>query len=206
MSGCVETAPSVIVLGGPNGAGKSSVATRLVRDELSVLDFVNADVIASGLSAFCPEAAAFQAGRIMLQRLDELAESGKTFAFESTLASRTFEPWIRSLKSAHGYRFRLVYVWVRSVELSVSRVSSRVEGGGHVIAEETIRRRYRRSVRNLFDLYLPLADQWEIFDNSGCDGAMLVADGAASFSRIVNSDLWKCLRACYDAGADQSKS
>ena len=103
MTGIAGSPPSVIVLGGPNGAGKSTVATRLIRDELSVMNFVNADVIAQGLAAFRPEATAAAAGRIMLQRLKDLGQAGESFAFESTLASRTFRPWIASLRAGTGY-------------------------------------------------------------------------------------------------------
>ena len=91
--------PHVLVIGGPNGAGKSTIAPLVLRDYLSVPDFVNADQIAAGLSAFNPEGAAFEAGRIMLRRLDELANSGKSFAFESTLSSRTFSVFLKRLKT-----------------------------------------------------------------------------------------------------------
>ena len=101
--------PNVVVIAGPNGAGKSTVAPALLHAHLGIGEFVNADVIARGLSAFDPERAALQAGRVMLARLRELADQRADFAFETTLASRTFAPWIASLQST-GYSFQLLYV------------------------------------------------------------------------------------------------
>jgi predicted ABC-type ATPase len=196
--------PSVVVLGGPNGSGKSTAAVRLLHDTLELMEFVNADVIAQGLSAFRPESVAVSAGRIMLQRLDELAESGESFALETTLASRTFAPWIESLKKLRGYRFRLVYIWLQSADLNVSRVASRVKTGGHHVPETTIRRRYYRSIKNLFDLYMPIATTWEVFDNSISGDFQLVATGGEGIAtRLYAPDLWSLLRVHYDSARNQ---
>jgi predicted ABC-type ATPase len=119
----------VIVLAGPNGAGKSTAAPYLLRGALGVTEFVNADVIAQGLSAFAPEAVAVAAGRIMLARLRELASKRVSFAFETTLASRSFAPWLASVV-AGGYSFHLLYLWLPSADLAVSRVADRVRFGG----------------------------------------------------------------------------
>lgn len=199
------SAPSVIVLGGPNGSGKSTAAVRLLRDELRVMEFVNADQIAQGLSAFRPEGHALEAGRVMLNQLKRLAESKESFAFETTLASRTFASWIQELQQQFGYKFRLVYVCVPEVEINLERVATRVVLGGHGIPEATIRRRFYRSIQNLFDLYLPLANRWEIFDNTGRGDPRLIAFGdMGSEPRIENEWLWKRLRNNYDAGRSQS--
>ncbi|MDO8654362.1 MAG: zeta toxin family protein [Undibacterium sp.] len=168
--------PHVIVIGGPNGAGKSTIAPLVLRDYLEVPDFVNADQIAAGLSAFNPEGAAFEAGRIMLRRLDELAASGKSFAFESTLSSRTFSVFLKRLKS-QGYHVGLCFVWINSVELAKQRVSLRVKMGGHHIPDDVIERRYARSIQNFRNLYLPLADEWSLFDNSELADPILIAEG-----------------------------
>lgn len=168
--------PHVIVIGGPNGAGKSTIAPLMLRDYLAVPDFVNADQIAAGLSAFNPEGAAFEAGRIMLRRLDELAATGRSFAFESTLSSRTFSVFLRKLK-AQGYRVDLCYVWLNSVVLAHERVALRVKMGGHNIPSDVIERRYARSIQNFRDLYLPLTDEWSVFDNSEVANPLLVAEG-----------------------------
>src|SRR5271165_5408705 len=133
--------PHLIVLAGPNGAGKSTAAPVLLTEAFKVSEFVNADVIARGLSAFKPEKAAIQAGRIMLARLHQLADERADFAFETTLASRSFVPWISKLIES-GYAFHLVYIWIPSPDMAIERVSGRVKHGGHSVPDETIRRRY----------------------------------------------------------------
>lgn len=157
--------PHVILLAGPNGAGKSTVAPRLLQGALGVQEFVNADTIASGLSAFSPESAAFQAGRVMLKRLSELSKSRKNFAFESTLSARSFAPWLKRLKSK-GYKVRIIFLFLPDPRLAIERVRQRVRLGGHDIPVPVIRRRYHAGIKNFFRLYMPLADQWRIYDNS----------------------------------------
>jgi len=119
--------PSVVILAGPNGAGKSTAAPELLQEELAVSEFVNADVIARGLSAFDPDRAAMAAGRVMLARLNELARQRESFAFETTLASRSFAPWLRDLR-ASGYAVHLLFLWLSSPELAVARRPSRSRG------------------------------------------------------------------------------
>lgn len=168
--------PCVIALAGPNGAGKSTVGSSLLRGALRVTEFVNADVIAQGLSAFDPDAVAIAAGRVMRARLRELAGRRANFAFETTLAGRTQAMWIRSLLRA-GYEFGLVFLWLPSPELAVERVRSRVELGGHSVPEETVRRRYAAGLRNFFKVYRPLATIWRLYDNSQATGPRLLAAG-----------------------------
>lgn len=155
--------PDIIVIAGPNGAGKSTLAPALLRDTLGILEYVNADTIAEGLSAFAPEDASFDAGRVMLGRLYDLAESRKDFAFETTLASRFYAGWLEKLK-AKGYRVTLTFLWLRSVDIAIERVAERVRFGGHSIPEETIRRRYDRGLKNLFKMYIPVANVWRIYN------------------------------------------
>lgn len=194
------SAPSVIVLGGPNGSGKSTAAVRLLRDELKVLEFVNADQIAQGLSAFRPEGHALEAGRVMLNQLKRLAESNECFAFESTLASRSFATWLQDLQTTRGYEIRLVYVWLQSVEINIERIATRFALGGHSIPEETIRRRYHRSIQNFFDLYLPLANRWEVYDNSEQTEPRLIASGIKGGDAVVlEQRLWEQLRSYHDS-------
>lgn len=132
--------PKVVVIAGPNGAGKSTAAPAVLRNTLRVNEFVNADTIAAGLSAFSPDAVAVAvaAGRIMLDRLRDLAGEGRDFAFETTLASMSFAPWLRTLQ-LRGYAFHLVYLWLPTVELAIAMVAERVRRGGHAIAEDTVR-------------------------------------------------------------------
>ena len=185
--------PNVIVLAGPNGAGKSTLSHRLLSDTLRVPHFVNADVIARGLSAFRSEEMAIKAGRIMLEQLHSLAAEREDFAFETTLASKTFAPWIANLK-ATGYVCHLFFFFVPSPDVSIERVRERVRRGGHSIPEDTIRRRYQKGLENLFTLYLPIADHWQVYDNSGPDEPRLIARGNDKIEFIENKTLWDSLR------------
>jgi predicted ABC-type ATPase len=148
--------PTVILIGGPNGAGKTTISRAVISETLGVAEFVNADIIAQGLSGFDPERAAMQAGRVMLTRLRELAAARTSFAFESTLASRSFAPWLAGLIK-DGYQLDLVFVWLNSPDLAIERMKLRVRKGGHFVPPDTIRRRYQRGIANLVNLYLPLA-------------------------------------------------
>ena len=150
-----ERNPQVIVIAGPNGAGKTTLAPFLLRDQLRLLEYINADPIALGLSGFDPGSVAFKAGRIMMQRLHELAEQKRNFAFETTLAARSYAAWINKLRAA-GYNFQLSFLWLRSTELAVQRVRERVRSGGHDVPEAVIRRRYDAGLRNFWTLYQPL--------------------------------------------------
>jgi predicted ABC-type ATPase len=158
--------PLVVVLGGVNGAGKTTSSRRLLAEQLSVLSFVNADEIARGLSAFAVETMAMAAGRILLQRVKELARDRADFAFETTLAGRTYLSFLKELK-AIGYAVEIHYFWLRSADLAVERVRKRVSSGGHGIPEPTIRQRYERSVANFWTAYRGTADCWWVYDNSG---------------------------------------
>jgi predicted ABC-type ATPase len=156
--------PQVIIVGGPNGAGKSTIA-RTVVPAMGVHEFVNADVIARGLSAEHPETVALESARIMLERLQKLASLRKDFAFETTLAARSFAPWIRDLCDG-GWNFQLIFVTLRSPDVAVERVRSRVIEGGHNVPESVIRRRFVRGIQNFHSLYMPLADDWAVYDNT----------------------------------------
>jgi predicted ABC-type ATPase len=157
--------PSLYVIGGANGSGKTTVALTLLPRFLQVFEYVNADAIAAGLSPLNPESIAMQSGRLMLERLEALAEAGVDFSFETTLAARTFARFIAGCKT-RGYTINLIYLWLPSADLAVERVAKRVASGGHNIPEEVVRRRYERGLKNLIELYLPIADGWMIFDNS----------------------------------------
>lgn len=184
--------PTIVVVAGPNGAGKSTAAPFLLKQALDILEFVNADQIASGLSAYSPETVAFQAGRIMLNRLRELAASKSSFAFESTLSSRTFAPFLRRCKAA-GYRVQIFYMALPSAQLAVSRVALRVKRGGHNIAQVDIERRFQRSLQNLFSLYLPLADQWAVLDNSVGE-LQPIAQGSSKRISVKDKEKWLNLK------------
>ena len=186
----VMSSPQLVLIGGPNGAGKSTAAPQLLRDTLDVAEFVNADTIASGLSGFHPESAALQAGRVMLARLRFLASRRADFAFESTLASRSFAPWIRRLKQI-GYVFHLTFLWLPDPDIAVARVATRVRDGGHDIPDATVRRRYYSGLCNFFRLYRPIADHWRFYDNTGTSGPRLISTGSGTVDlEIQDLRLW----------------
>ena len=185
-----ETSPQVIVIAGPNGAGKTTLAPFLLRDKLGVLEYVNADPIALGLSGFDPENVALEAGRVMLNRLHNLAEQRKTFAFESTLAARSYLRRIEHLRR-RGYRFQLMFLWLRSADLAVQRVRERVRAGGHDVAEEVVRRIYDPGLRNFWRRYQPLADAWSVYDNSDSAKSLPIASGGKEEPFLVrDQDSW----------------
>lgn len=188
--------PRLILIAGPNGAGKSTAAPVLLRDFLGVVEFVNADAIALGLSSFQPEAVAVQAGRIMLKRLHELARRRENFAFESTLASRSFAQWISELKQNDGYLFYLVYLWLLSPDMAVARVRERVRSGGHDVPEDIVRRCYEGGLRNFCRLYRPLAEGWSFCDNStAAGGPRLIAKGTGNVdTEVFDPESWARLR------------
>ena len=189
--------PLVIVIAGPNGAGKSTTAPSLLRDTLQVSEFVNADTIAGGLSAFRPDSVAIAAGRAMLERIRQLAEARADFAFETTLASRSFAPWLARLKR-NGYHVHVLFLWLENADLAVNRVAARVRLGGHDVPEGTVRRRYKRGLRNLFGLYIPLADSWQVFDNSRAGRPQLVASGHRDRAeQVANAPLWQRITENY---------
>ncbi len=194
-----ESNSVAIVLGGINGAGKTTASRSLLANTLHVMTFVNADVIAQGLSGFNPEAAAVRAGRIMLEQLDELAAQRVNFAFETTLAGRSYARWLDGLRVS-GYEVHLFYFWLNRVEAAIDRVAARVKKGGHHIPDATIRQQYGRSIRNLFELYIPVVSTWKVYDNSLGGSPLLIAEGARGAETLVyDRDSWTQIRSGADA-------
>ena len=171
--------PDIVAVAGPNGAGKSTVGARLLEETLGIRQFVNADDIARGLSAFAPESAAFEAGRVMLRWMGDLARRRETFAFETTLSGRGHARLIGELV-ATGYTFHLIYLWLESPELALQRVADRVRRGGHAVADAVVRRRYHRGLRNFRELYRALATTWKVYDNSAPSPARPIAMGSGT--------------------------
>jgi len=183
--------PQAIVVAGPNGAGKTSAALDLLKDAIGIDAFVNADVIAEGLAGFRPESAAFEAGRIMLRRLRELATERADFAFESTLAGRSVLRFLESL-SRLGYEAHVFYLWLPSPDLAVARVRTRVAAGGHDVPEPVIRRRFWRSLANFYHRYRTAATTWRLYNGSVLDGRSLIAHGASRGEpKVIDAVLWK---------------
>lgn len=182
--------PSVYIIGGPNGAGKTTLAQTLLPEFLRVVDFVNADHIASGLSGFNPGSVSVEAGRAMLKRIHELAEAGRDFAFETTLASRFFAGFLEDLKQK-GYSATLIYVWLRTAGLALRRVRYRVSNGGHDVPDDVVFRRYLRGLENLRERYLPLADAWYMYDNSGPEPILVAERQVGSEPLVHSAAIWK---------------
>ncbi len=157
--------PKVYVIAGPNGAGKTTFATEFLPGFAECREFVNADLIAAGLSPFAPESQAMRAGRLLLLRIRELARARRDFGFETTLAGRRYAALMGDLRDS-GYRTELFFLWLPTADLAVSRVTIRVQQGGHGVPELTVRRRYEAGLRNLFSIYLPLFDAFRLFDAS----------------------------------------
>lgn len=194
--------PHLIALAGPNGAGKSTAGPTLLRDLLGITEFVNADVIAQGLSAFDPEGAAFEAGRVMLQRIRELGRRRQSFAFETTLAGRSYAKWISELIE-QGYVFEIFFLWLPSPRDSIHRVGRRVQAGGHHVPDDVIRRRYNAGLRNFFRLYRPLATIWQVYDNQGADPRMIAWGSRERTLQVLDKGLWENIEGEHhgDAGS-----
>ncbi|MDE5882961.1 MAG: zeta toxin family protein [Muribaculaceae bacterium] len=158
------TQPILYIIAGCNGAGKTTASYSVLPDLLECKEFVNADEIAKGLSPFNPESVSIEAGRLMLQRIDLLLNQHKTFAIETTLATRSYATLV---KRAHlkGYQVILLFFWLSTPEMAVQRVAKRVSEGGHNISIDTIYRRYWAGLRNFFNIFAPIVDSWMFFNN-----------------------------------------
>lgn len=177
--------PRLYVIAGCNGAGKTTASYTVLPEMLDCREFVNADEIARGLSPFNPESVSFQAGRIMLQRMNELLDEGADFAFETTLATRSYADFIREAQS-RGYFVSLLFFWLPTPEQAIERVAMRVREGGHNIPQDVIRRRYARGLENLVNLFMPICDTWDIYDNGSADCEIrIIASGERDKINIV---------------------
>jgi predicted ABC-type ATPase len=187
--------PKVYIIAGPNGAGKTTFARKFLPKYANCRVFINADLIAQGLSPFDPERAAFRAGRLMLEEIETQAEVGEDFGFETTLSGKGHKQVVRGLKE-RGYEVHIFYLWVPSAELTLARIKERVLRGGHDVPESVVRRRFEKSIRNFFGPYHVLADRWILFDNSG----VVPRDVASSWRgklRVLDERLYNQLIASY---------
>lgn len=157
--------PNLYIIAGCNGAGKTTASFTILPEILDCKEFVNADEIARGLSPFNPESVAIKAGKLMLERINLLFESKVNFAFETTLATKSYKHKIIKAKEL-GYKVILIFFWLENVELAIQRVKIRVAEGGHNIPNDVIESRYFAGIKNLFDIYLPIIDEAMIFDNT----------------------------------------
>ncbi|MBN8653798.1 MAG: zeta toxin family protein [Cytophagales bacterium] len=185
------------IIAGCNGAGKTTASFTILPEILDCKEFVNADEIAKGLSPFQPEKVSFEAGRIMLNRINELLFLNENFAFETTLSTRSYKIKIEEAK-AKGYRVTLLFFWLQSIDLAKERVQIRVLEGGHNIDSEVIERRYVRGIKNLFDIYLPIVDGALIFDNSEGQHELLADKKVDDVFNVINHKKFTLLKTYYD--------
>jgi predicted ABC-type ATPase len=183
--------PNLHIIAGPNGAGKTTFAKEFLPHDAKCLEFVNADLIAGGLSPFVPERAALRSGRLMLDRIHSLGKQGMDFGFETTLSGKTYVKLLQDLKR-RGYNIHLYFLWIHGVKLALERIATRVKSGGHDVPESIVRRRFSRSLPNFFRFYQPLVDSWAIFDNSGVEPRM-IAFGRSGKVEILDQDLFSVI-------------
>ncbi len=186
------SSPEIVLFAGPNGAGKSTFA-RFALPE--AMPFVNADEIAKTLPEGFTGNPEIEAGRLLVARVEQLTAQQKSFALETTLASRSLAPRIAALQKA-GYQFRLLFLWLPSADLARARVAARVRRGGHAIPDATIARRFESGLQNFFTLYQPLANEWFLFDNTVLSAPRAVAHGGINEETVTdNAKLWELIKA-----------
>jgi predicted ABC-type ATPase len=182
--------PSLYIIAGPNGAGKTTFIKRFAPRHLALLDFLNADEMARGLSPLAPERAQLEAGRLMLDRVRRYICEGKSFAMETTLSGRTYRLLLKQAKES-GFSIHLDFLLLPTVEDLIRRVANRVVQGGHNVPEADLRRRFRLGLQNLFSLYRPFCDTWNLYLNA--DDAALVAHGTPDALEIDRRELFESL-------------
>ncbi len=188
--------PHVYIVGGPNGSGKTTFANEYFEGVRPPVKFLNADVIASAISPRRPELKAIQAGKLLLQQIEEYSEQKIDFAFESTLSGTNYVSRIKSMKTA-GYVVHLFFLWIPDVKLSVERVKNRVLLGGHNIPEDVVERRFHKGLTNFFNIYNKAADDWILFDNSK-EEIQVVGQSKDGIFNSERLDLYKQLQAKYE--------
>ena len=192
----IEMDKHLYIIAGCNGAGKTTASYTVLPEILKCREFVNADEIAHGLSPFNPGNVAIEAGRLMLQRIEELLGRDETFAIETTLATKSYVNLVHRAQ-AKGYRVKLLFFWLRSPELAIQRVAERVSKGGHDIPEDIIRRRYISGINNFFSLYASEVDYWAVFDNSENPRTMVAKGGHNRAIIVLKESLYtKLQRLC----------
>ena len=179
----------IVILGGPNGAGKTTAARVLLPEFFDLHPFLNADEIAHELSPENVEAAALAAGRLMIERMRALVREGRSFALETTCAGRSYSRLLQQCK-VDGWRITLLYFWLRTPEDAIGRVARRVSQGGHNIPREVVVRRYYAGVWNMRNLYLPLADEAEVYDNTGRPRILIAEKREGSALIVHDSERW----------------
>lgn len=187
---------NLYIIAGCNGAGKTTASFTVLPEMLNCREFVNADEIAAGISPFNPEGVAIQAGRLMIERIIQLLKDGETFAFETTLATRSYVKLIQQAKK-RGYFVTLLFFSLSSSEQAQRRVAQRVSMGGHNIPSDVIVRRYEAGLQNLFQLYMPVCDYWTLYDNSNCPAVRIASGFGTEKIEVFEKERYYELRKLY---------
>ncbi len=188
---------NLYIIAGCNGAGKTTASFTILPEILNCKEFVNADEIAKGLSPFQPEKVALEAGRIMINRINDLLKEDLSFAFETTLATKSYKSKILSARK-EGFTVTLLFFWLQTIELAKERVATRVLEGGHTIPSDIIERRYLNGIKNLFSIYIPIVDELMIFDNSQMKSELIASKSEDSLLEIRNVQKFNYLKSYYE--------
>ena len=184
---------NLYIIAGCNGAGKTTASFTVLPEMLGCREFVNADEIAAGLSPFNPEGVAIQAGRLMIDRIIYLLKEGETFAFETTLATRSYVKLIQQARK-RGYFVTLLFFSLSTPEQAVARVAKRVTMGGHNIPTDVVFRRYEAGLKNLFQLYIPVCDSWALYDNSDCPAVRIASGMGGDKVEVYEAEAYRLLQ------------
>ena len=185
--------PNLYIISGCNGAGKTTASYTILPEILNCKEFVNADEIAKGLSPFQPETVSFHAGRIMLERINELLDQNVDFAIETTLTTLSYQKTIELAKTK-GYTVTLLFFWLNDVNLAIERVKTRVMEGGHNIPEEVIIRRYKKGIKNLTKVFVNLCDYWLVIDNSSRPYTLIAEGNEELETMVYNQESWNKIK------------
>ncbi|MEW6609769.1 MAG: zeta toxin family protein [bacterium] len=182
----------IYIIAGANGAGKTTFACEYLPRYVGKVDFVNADMIAHGLSPFAPDRFVIRAGRMVLQRIKELVSERKMFAIETTLSGRTYLSILQKMKRL-GYRVYMYYLWIPNYQLGIERIKNRVREGGHSVPEYIVKRRFKKTLWNLFHVYFSVLDYLAIFDNSGMQ-PMIIYEKEGEYENIIDKNLFQHIK------------
>ena len=196
---------NLYIIAGCNGAGKTTASFTVLPEMLDCHEFVNADEIARGLSPFHPEGVAIQAGRLMIERVIQLLKEGETFAFETTLSTRSYVKLIQQAQR-RGYFVTLLFFSLATPEQAVQRVAKRVSQGGHNIPTDVIYRRFESGLANLFNLYMPIVDYWALYDNSNIPTRHIASGERGKAPTILEPEKWQDLQTKYKTNDEQEKN
>ena len=187
---------NLYIIAGCNGAGKTTASFTVLPEMLDCREFVNADEIARGLSPFHPEGVAIQAGRLMIERVIYLLKEGETFAFETTLSTRSYVKLIQQAQK-RGYFVTLLFFSLATPEQAVQRVAKRVSQGGHNIPTDVVYRRFEGGLSNLFNLYMPIVDYWALYDNSNIPTRHIASGEKGKEPQLLDTATFETLQTKY---------